>query len=69
MNGDRCELCGLVLRLVSFYDPVTDCSLVLCQKHFDWFANGRRKGGLYVPNARKVQHGKNVSTSTALVIR
>lgn len=54
MNNACCELCGLVLHLVKFYDPVSECSLVLCDKHFDWFANGRRKGGLYVPNARRL---------------
>lgn len=56
MNNACCELCGLVLRLVKFYDPVSECSLVLCEKHFAWFANGRRKGGLYVPNARRIDH-------------
>lgn len=63
-----CERCGRALNLLRFYDSITDGTVFLCNGCFLWFANGRRKGGLPVPNARKVQHGENVSASTALAL-
>lgn len=64
-----CERCDRARGMVRFFDELTDGTVTLCDRCFAWFANGRRKGGLPVPNARKVQHGKDVSASTALVIR
>lgn len=49
-----CDRCPSQRRLHRLYDDVTDCTLTLCDWCFGWFANGRRKGGLPVPNARKV---------------
>ncbi len=51
-----CERCPRKIHLLQFYDPVTECSVTLCQRCFKWFANGRRKGGLPIPNARKLWH-------------
>jgi hypothetical protein len=50
-----CERCEKFRRLVRFYDDVTDLTVALCDPCFAWFANGRRKGGLPVPNTRRVE--------------
>lgn len=52
-----CERCEKFKRLVRFYDPITEATVVLCAACFQWFANGRRKGGLYVPNTRRIDRG------------
>lgn len=50
----NCERCGRARCLVRFYDPITDGAVTLCERCFAWFANGRRKGGLPVPNAKRI---------------
>ena len=49
-----CERCEKFKRLVRFYDEITEGTVTLCEACFKWFANGRRKGGLPVPNTRRV---------------
>lgn len=54
-----CERCCRRTQLLSFYDDLTDLDLTLCDGCFRWFANGRRKGGLPVPNARRLHDDRN----------
>ena len=55
-----CERCSKFQRLVRFYDEITEGTVVLCDACFKWFANGRRKGGLPVPNTRRIDHDSHV---------
>lgn len=50
-----CERCPAKDRLVRFYDPQTDCTLILCPGCFDALARTRRKLGLPVPNTRRIE--------------
>ena len=51
-----CERCPTTKNLLRFYDELNGGACVFCQKCFRWFANGRRKGGLPVPNAKEVNY-------------
>lgn len=51
-----CERCPITKNLLRFYDELNGGSCSLCAKCFRWFANGRRKGGLPVPNAKQVNY-------------
>lgn len=48
----KCERCPIKKNLMRFYDELNGGSCSLCQHCFRWFAMGRRKGGLPVPNAK-----------------
>lgn len=66
----KCERCEKQHNLLRFFDEVTDSGVTLCRKCFDWFANGRRKGGLPVPNTRPVyaSYGRAVAVSLSLCL-
>lgn len=49
-----CERCSTKRNLLRFYDELNGGACIFCDKCFRWFANGRRKGGLAVPNARRL---------------
>lgn len=49
----KCERCPIKRNLHRFYDELNGGACSLCEKCFRWFANGRRKGGLPVPNTRR----------------